>query len=201
MSEDIVSSFSEPDVPETLQRLSRIHEAGTLRIKGYSLSDIAEIMEVGTTAVRSLLKEFDQMVEYQINSDPYFLEKIQQHTLRSLIQLDEISKETWETINVATDNGMVSTRLQGLKLALELASKRAQLLQLTGQQRADTEYIAKMQKVESVNQMLSNILRDVIAECPRCREQARARLAEAFQLMNDVEDDEDIEKADVVNDG
>lgn len=194
---DELAEYNEPEMPETLQRLSRIHEAGTLRLKGYSISDIAEIMEVGGTAVRSLLREFDQMVEYQINSDPYFLEKIQQHTLRSLMQLDEISKETWETINVATDNGMVSTRLQGLKLALELTSKRAQLLQLTGQQRADTEYIAKMQKVESVNQMLSNILRDVISECPRCREQARAKLAEAFQLMSDV----DIEEAEVVVDG
>jgi hypothetical protein len=195
MSEDLVEPSS-PEMPETLQRLSRIHEAGTLRLKGYSISDIGEIMELGATAVRSLIREFDQMVEFQINSDPYFLEKIQQHTLRSLMQLDEISKETWETINVATDNGMVSTRLQGLKLALELTSKRAQLLQLTGQQRADTEYIAKMQKVESVNQMLSNILRDVISECPRCREQARAKLAEAFQLMNEVEH----EDAEVVSD-
>lgn len=194
MSDELVSEYSEPEMPETLQRLSRIQEAGTLRLKGYSLADISEIMEVGATAVRSLLKEFDQMVEYQINSDPYFLEKIQQHTLRSLMQLDEISKETWETINVATDNGMVSTRLQGLKLALELTSKRAQLLQLTGQQRGDTEYIAKMQKVESVNQMLSNILRDVISECPRCREQARSKLAEAFELMSD----EDIDAAEVV---
>lgn len=197
MTGEEIEQHTDIEMPETLQRLARINEAGTLRLKGYSVSDIAEILEVGTTAARSLIREFDQMVEYQINSDPYFLEKIQQHTFRSLMQLDEISKETWETINVATDNGMVTTRLQGLKLALELASKRAQLLQLTGQQRADTEYIAKMQKVESVNQMLSGILRDVISECPQCREQARVKLAEAFELMDNAEP----EDAEVVDDG
>lgn len=193
MTDDIEPSSNENnevDIPPTIHRLEQIYEAGTLRLKGYSITDIAEIMDIGGTAVRGMLREFDQMVEWQTNADPYFLEKMHQHTIKTLMQLDEISKETWETINIATDNGMVNARLNGLKLASDLVGKRAQLLQLTGQSKGDSDYIAKMQKVETVNQILSDVLRDVISECPRCRELARTRLAEAFRIMSDDEVDD-----------
>lgn len=187
---------TEIELPPTMHRLEQIHEAGTLRLKGYSVPNIAEILDVGVTAVRGMLNEFDQIIEYQLNADPYFMEKMQQNTLLALMNLDEISKETWETIQVASDNGMVNARLNGLKLALDITGKRSQLLQLTGQAKGDSDYIAKMQKVEAVNQMLSDVIRDVISECPRCREQARTRLAEAFSLMSS----DDYDDAEVVND-
>jgi hypothetical protein len=193
MTDEVIDIPGTEVVPPTIYRLEQIYEAGTLKGKGYSIVDIAEIMNVGATAVRGLLKEFNQMIEYQMNSDPYYLEKMHQHTLTTLMQMDEISKETWETISVATDNGMINARLNGLKLALDISKNRAALLQLTGQSKGDSDYIAKMQKVETVNQMLSDVLRDVISECPRCREQARVQLAEAFNLMaSDGVDDAEV---------
>lgn len=191
---------SVPSLPPTLQRIGEIERAGTLKLKGYSVSNIAEIMEITPAAARSLVQEYEQLVEYQIAQDPYFMEKMQQNVMRSLLHLDEISKEAWETVEVATDNGMVNARLQGLKLVLDVNGKRDQLLNLTGGQRADSEYIAKMQKVESVNQILSDVLRDVISECPRCREQARTKLAEAFSIMENVssEDDDEADEGEVV---
>lgn len=194
MSDDIeIQDNVDIEIPPTMHRLEQIYEAGALKLKGYNVTDIAEILGATAHAVRGMIREYDQMIEYQINADPYFMEKMQQNTMRALMSLDEISKETWETIQVATDNGMVNARLNGLKLALDINGKRAQLLQLTGQARADTDYVAKMQKVETVNQMLSDVIRDVVSECPRCREQARTRLAEAFSLMSDASDYDDAE--------
>jgi len=48
-----------------------------------------------------------------------------------------------------------------------------------------------MQKAESVNQMLSRVIKDVVSECESCREKARLLLQEAMSLMEEetVEDE------------
>ena len=58
---------------------------------------------------------------------------------------------------------------------------------------------SRMQKAESVNQILSEVLRDVVSDCERCRDMARIKLAEAFSLMENTEGEEvdDIETADI----
>jgi hypothetical protein len=101
---------------------------------------------------------------------------VQQNTIKFLAELDELSKEAWETVTIATENEMVTARIQALKLALEVTTKKAQLHQLmSGGKTADGDYIARMNKAESVNQLLSDILRDVVSDCPRCSEQARVQ--------------------------
>ena len=178
------------------EEIQKVEEAGTLSIKGYSYSNISEIMDVTPYKAKKYVQEYYKIIQHQVNEDPYFLERVQHNTLRFLNELDEISKEAWETVTVATDNGMVTARTQALKLALEVTTKKAQLHQLMGDSKPDSEYIARMQKAESVNQILSDVLRDVVSECERCRDMARIKLAEAFSLMDAAESEEDIEEAD-----
>jgi len=179
--------------------LRLVEEAGTLSIKGYNYSNIAELLEISPYKAKQYVKEYFRIVRDQADEDPYFLERVQQNTLRFLNELDEISKEAWETVNVATDNGMVTARTQALKLALEVTVKKAQLHQLMGGTKSDSEYIARMQKAESVNQILSSVLRDVISDCERCRDMARIKLAEAFSLM-DSADSEPVDEAELADD-
>ena len=181
------------------EELHLVEEAGTLSIKGYNYSNIAELLEISPYKAKQYVQEYFRIIQSQADEDPYFLERVQQNTLRFLNELDEISKEAWETVNVATDNGMVTARTQALKLALEVTTKKAQLHQLMGGSKPDSEYIARMQKAESVNQILSEVLRDVVSDCERCRDMARIKLAEAFSLMENTEGEEvdDIETADI----
>jgi predicted transcriptional regulator len=177
------------------EELRLVEEAGSLSIKGYNYSNIAEVLEISPYKAKQYVQEYFRIINNQAEEDPYFLERVQQNTLRFLNELDEISKEAWETVNVATDNGMVTARTQALKLALDVTTKKAQLYQLMGGSKPDAEYIARMQKAESVNQILSEVLRDVVSDCERCRDMARIKLAEAFSLMENVqaEDVEDVE--------
>jgi hypothetical protein len=55
---------------------------------------------------------------------------------------------------------------------------------LLGGNQADGEYIARMQKAENVNQILSKILRDVIAKHPSIAEEVRKELEIAFEIMS-----------------
>ena len=95
-----------------------------------------------------------------------------------------MSKEAWETVNIATDHGMIPARIQAIKLAGELATKKAQLHKLLTGNTTDNQYIARMQKAENVNQILSKVLRDVISLHPEIANEVRKELEIAFQIMD-----------------
>lgn len=180
-----------------LRELEFVEQAGSYAIRGYSNKNIADLLEISQYKAREYVEEYYKIVAQQAENDPYFLDKIQFNTVKALKELDEISKEAWETVTVASDNGMVTARIQALKLALDVSTKKAQLHNLLtgGSKESNSDTMAKMQKVESVNQMLSEVLRDVVSGCPRCVDLARTKLAEAFQLMREADE---YEEADIV---
>lgn len=185
MSDEVVVANS------MAQELEMVEEAGTLHLRGYNYTNISEILSISVYRAKKYVGDYIGIIKQESDSDPYFLERVQENTVKFLRELDDISKEAWETCQVATDNGMVTARVQALKLILEVTGKKAQLYQLMGGRSADSDYIARMQKSEHVNQILSAILTDVVSECDHCREQTRMRLAEAFSLM-EVEDAEEV---------
>ena len=186
-----------------------VEEVGVLSIKGYSVSDIVDLTSLDPRTIRDYTAQYKAYIEKTAEDDPYFLEKVQLNTQRALIEMDQLSKEAWETVEIATREGMVTARTGALKLALDIATKKAQLHQLMGTAKTDGEYIARMQKAETVNQIVSKVVRDVVAECPRCGPTARTMLNEAFALIGDdsferkdksPEDHPHVEDAEIVED-
>jgi len=53
-----------------------------------------------------------------------------------------------------------------------------------------------MQKAETVNQIISKVIRDVIANCDDCKVKATPMLREAFSMMDSesVQDDADFDE-------
>jgi predicted transcriptional regulator len=170
-----------------IDKLKQVEEVGLLHIKGYSKSEIAALMTLKINEVSDYIEEYKTILNQKADEDPYFLEKLQFNTIKALQEFDQLSKEAWETIIIATDHGMVSARIQAIKLAGDIATKKAQLHKLLGGNQADSEYIARMQKAENVNQILSKILRDVISKHPAVAEQVRKELEIAFEIMGKEE--------------
>ena len=168
-----------------LDDLADIEQAGLLHVKGYSIHEISSLMSVNADKAKQMIVEYRKILNRQAESDPYFLEKIQFNTIKALQEFDQLSKEAWETVNIATDHGMVPARIQAIKLAAEVATKKAQLHKLMGGNQTDAQYIARMQKAENVNQILSKILRDVISKHPQIAEEVRKELEIAFEIMSD----------------
>lgn len=170
---------------DIISELKDIEDAGILHIKGYSYSEIGSLLSVSSSKAKEYVQQYKNFLQKKADEDPYFLEKIQFNTIKALQEFDQISKEAWETVNIATDHGMVAVRIQALKLASDIAGKKAQLHKLiSGGNSTDSDYIARMQKAESVNQILSKILRDVISKYPEIAEEVRKELALAFEIMN-----------------
>lgn len=190
------------------EKAKKVEDVGLLHLKGYSVADIAELQQISNNTVREYIAQYKHYLENRAEDDPYFLEKVQYNTIKALAEFDEISKEAWETVEIATREGMVGGRNQALKLCLDIATKKAQLHQLMGGNKTDGEYIARMQKAETVNQIISKVVKDVIADCEVCKPKAKIALREAFAMMNsedfdpteDQEEHDDVEDADVVED-
>jgi hypothetical protein len=166
-----------------IEKIKDIEQAGLLHVKGYTTRDISTLMGVKVNVIKEYIEEYKKILNKTAADDPYFLERVQFNTIKALQEFDQLSKEAWETINIATDNGMVSARIQAIKLAGEIATKKAQLHKLMGGSQADGEYIARMQKAENVNQILSKILRDVISKYPEIANEVRKELEIAFEIM------------------
>jgi|TARA_R110000824_G_C15196996_1_gene675328 hypothetical protein len=178
-----IEVVQESQLPSIVNELDDIEEAGLMYIKGYKISEIATVMSITPKRARKHVTDYKEVLNRRTQEDPYFLEKVQYNTLKALDEFDEVSKEAWETVTIATDHGMISARVQALKLAGEMAAKKAQLHHLLGGNNADVEYVARMQRAESVNQILSKILRDTISQHPDIAEEVRSELALAFELM------------------
>jgi hypothetical protein len=166
-----------------IDKIKDVEQVGILHVKGYSMREISTLMSIPVNEIKDYIEEYKIILNQTIEEDPFFLEKVQFNTIKALTEFDELSKEAWETINIATDNGMVAARIQAIKLAGELATKKAQLHKLMGGNQTDGEYIARMQKAENVNQILSKILRDVISKHPAIAEEVRKELEIAFEIM------------------
>lgn len=187
-----IESYKEKTI---LDQLKDIEDAGVLHVKGYSYHEIASLLSINTNKAKEYIEQYKLIIQRQADDDPYFLEKIQFNTIKALQEFDQISKEAWETVSIATDHGMIAARIQALKLASDIASKKAQLHKLIGAATStDNDYIARMQKAENVNQILSKILRDVISKHPLIAEEVRRELAIALDIM----DKDDIQEAEVI---
>jgi hypothetical protein len=167
-----------------IEKIKDVEQVGLLHVKGYSMREISTLMSIPVNEIKSYIEEYKLILNQTIEEDPFFLEKVQFNTIKALTEFDELSKEAWETITIATDNGMVAARIQAIKLAGDLATKKAQLHKLMGGNQTDGEYIARMQKAENVNQILSKILRDVISKYPDIANEVRKELEIAFEIMS-----------------
>ena len=176
----------EPVKEKTLfDKIRDVEDVGLLHVKGYSNHEIASLLAMSSNDVKIYIEEYKKILNRKADDDPYFLERVQFNTIKALKEFDELSKEAWETINIATDHGMVAARIQAIKLAGELATKKAQLHKLMGGNNSDAEYIGRMQKAENVNQMLSRVLRDVISKFPEVADAVRKELSTAFEILEE----------------
>jgi predicted transcriptional regulator len=176
----------EPVKEKTLfDKIRDVEDVGLLHVKGYSNHEIASLLAMSSNDVKMYIDEYKKILNRKADEDPYFLERVQFNTIKALKEFDELSKEAWETINIATDHGMVAARIQAIKLAGELATKKAQLHKLMVGNNSDAEYIGRMQKAENVNQMLSRVLRDVISKFPEVADAVRRELSTAFEILEE----------------
>jgi transcription elongation factor Elf1 len=177
---------------QLLEKIELLDQVAELMPKGYNEREIARALDIPLNQAKMLVKEYHEAISKRVMDDPDFLDRLQENTMAALEGMDMIIRETWEAYDSAKAMDMIPQMTNLLKLAGDLAEKRAKLLQLMGA-KVDSGFMARMNRLEQVNDIVSRVLKETIAHCDKCRMEAQVRLAEAFQIMNRADEVVDME--------
>jgi uncharacterized protein (DUF885 family) len=86
-------------------------------------------------------------------------------------------KEAWQTIDDADGAGDLRTKTTAIKLVSDIESKRIEMLQKAGFLE-NNEMASLIAETEEKQEVLASILREVVADCEKCRVEVRKRLSD-----------------------
>ena len=93
--------------------------------------------------------------------------------------------QAYEVIEEATTTANLSAKTNGIKLVMDLESKRIEMLQKAGLLE-NKELAEEMLEIERRQDILMGILKDVAAEHPEIRDKIMTRLSEASEKLNET---------------
>ncbi len=173
-------------------KIEYLEQAAKLFLKGFSIAEIARELDISRPVAKGYIDQYKEYIKDRANNDPDFLDRMAENTIEVLDEINMIKKETWQVFETAKNLDMVNHQTNTLKLLTEILEKQAKLLQLMGV-KADSGNMARMNRAEAVNELVSNVIKEIISECPNCRQEAQIKLAEAFKIMNKGDDIVDAE--------
>jgi hypothetical protein len=176
------------NLPAQIDELERVAD---LYLKGYKPAEIGRALHMTTVQVKRHISSYNELISIRIEDDPHFMDRLQENTVAALDKFDLLLKEAWETYETAKGADMLNQQLNAIKVIKELEIERAKLLQLMGA-KVDSGMLARMNKAEKVNNIVSTVIKEVVSQCPRCKLEVMPRLAEAFDLMNRADEVADI---------
>lgn len=175
---------------DTLEKVSQLY------LKDYKPAEIGRALDLTPRQVRYYISEYKSYISHRVEEDPEFLDRLENNTMEALERLGMLIKEAWDTYETAKNNDLVAQQTNLLKVAGDFEDKRAKLLQLMGA-KVDSGMTARMQRAERVNDIVSNIIKEIVSKCDVCKIEVAPRLAEAFAVMNREEEAVDMEPVDV----
>lgn len=170
-----------------IEKFEKIEKASELHLKGYKFTEIGRELGISPAQAKSLVDEYKTFIRERAENDPDLLDRLTENTMEMLDHVEMISREIWLTYEKAKEFEMVNQQNATLKNAMDIAERKAKLLQLMGA-KVDSGSTARMQRAERVNEIVSSVIKEIVADCPRCRVEAQIRLAEAFKLMDKEEE-------------
>lgn len=165
-----------------LEKAELIQEVAQLSLQGHSAADIARQKGISAGTVRKYLQDWEDYIKTKAVENPEMFDKVLENSLRFIENYDLMLKNAWEVHDESRDAGVPATRLSALKIIQEITAQKARFFQLLGP-RQETNYLEKAKRAERVNELLSNILREVVSDCDRCMPLAWDMLREAFTMM------------------
>lgn len=174
----------------SLEKSEKIAKAAELQLKGHSVASIARILKLTPYTIRGYIKEWDSYISNKAAEDPDVLNNFLENVLSYKEKLNIITVEAWKVADLAEEHGAMSTKIQALRLAKDLAEMEARVMQLMSN-RMDSGYLERMKRLERVNGVLSGVIREVISGCERCSTQAWRRLEEIYSIQPDLAEEEE----------
>jgi len=166
---------------QLVQHLDTVNKVVGEYLKGNDPTRISKQLDIPRTKVVSLIKEWQSMASD--NSairarDKEALAAADEHYSRLISQANEVIEEATTTANLGA-------KTNGIKLVMDLESKRIEMLQKAGLLE-NKELAEEMLEIERRQEILMGILKDIAAEHPEIRDKVMKRLSDASQKLNET---------------
>lgn len=168
------------------ERAEKIYEIAKQYMQGRPKTKIAASLGLSIDVIDKAIKEWDEYIKHRAESDPDMLDRFLENIIRFDEEIRLLNEQTWDVINQAEENGAMSTKIQALRLAKDLMETKARLFQIMSP-RLESGYIERTKRVERVNAILSEIIRNVISGCSRCSEMAWSQLEDIYRNQPELQ--------------
>lgn len=170
-----------PSEEQVVQHLDEVNRVVGEYLKGSDPTKISKELAIPRTRVVTLIKEWQQMASDNT--------AIRARAKEALAAADEhysrLINKAYEVIEEATTTANLNAKTSGIKLVMDLESKRIEMLQKAGLLE-NKELAEEMMEIERRQEILMNILKDIAAEHPEVRDKIMHKLSEASKGLNET---------------
>ena len=166
---------------DLVKHLDTVNKVVGEYLKGNDPTKISKELDIPRTKVVSLIKEW-QVVASDNSA-------IRARAKEALAAADEhysrLISKAYEVIDEATTTADLRSKSGGIKLVMDLESKRIEMLQKAGLLE-NKELAEEMLEIERRQQILMTILKEIAAEHPEIRDKVMSRLSDASKKLNET---------------
>jgi transposase len=159
---------------DIMLHLEEVNAVAAEYIKGKNETEISKELDIPRARVSSMLREWKQMAS---NS-----EAVRSRAREALASADQhynyLIRQAYEVIEDANTTANLGAKTTAIKLVLDIETRRIDMLQKAGLLE-NKELAEELIEQERKHEVLINILKDVSADCPRCKNEVARRLASA----------------------
>jgi hypothetical protein len=162
--------------------LLRMDDVLTEYFKGKTPQEIAKTTELSVVTVNNILKEWRGLAQNN--------EAMKRRATEAVRNVDshynKLIKEAYRLMEDAESAGSLPQRAVALKMVVDIEKTRIDLLQKAGVLE-DSDMSKHVVEMERKQEILTNILKEVVGPCPRCRpkvQQALAQITNEIVVMN-----------------
>lgn len=172
---------------QLIKHLDEVNNVVGEYLKGNDPTKISKELSIPRTRVVALITEWQQMATAN--------DAIRARAREALAAADEhysrLISKAYEVIDEATTTANLNAKTSGIKLVMDLESKRIEMLQKAGLLE-NKELAEEMIEIERKQDILKKILMDIASEHPEIRDKIMHRLSsvanqgEAITVVHDV---------------
>jgi hypothetical protein len=158
---------------EVARQFDQMNEVVEELLKGKNPTQIAKDLNITRASVLNHADRWRELV----SGDTRVRERAKEALAGADQHYSMIIQRAWETVEQADANQQFGTKATTLKMIADVESKRIDMLQKAGLLE-NNELSSQLLETERKQELLVGILKEVTADCPKCRLEVTNRLSE-----------------------
>jgi hypothetical protein len=173
---------------QLVEHLDEVNKVVERYLQGNEPTQISKDLAIPRTKVVAHINEWRTMAA----DNKIIRERAKEALVGADAHYNKLISKAYEVIDDATTTANLGAKTQGIKLVLDIESKRIDMLQKAGLLE-NKELAEEMIEIERKQDILVNILKDIASEYPQIRDEIMRRLSlvakerEVITIVNDVQ--------------